>query len=627
MEMNEQNPPAEEHKPSTATGEDHKTPADDQSTEAHTDTEHVSEHDEDTHEDLHPEEHFTGLGKDELLAKMEEAHAGADPEHFRHTVRKLKDAYRELSKEELEAKRRAWEAQKEDEDDEFAPAPDARDERFEELLRKYNFRRTEYRRDREKMLKQNLQVKLGIIEELKQLHETSDSMQKAFDKLQDLQQRWRETGPVPQGYADDLWKSYHHHISRFYDVVKISRELRELDMKKNQELKEELIKKAEALKDEPTVKTALNQLRQLHSKWREIGPAPKDANDALWERFKVASDKIHERKGELEAELRVKREANLAAKTALCEEMEAFSAKTHDSHKSWQDANKACEAIFERWRGIGFVPKEDEDKTWKRFKEARNKFFRNREAFYAKQREEYKKNLDQKTELCAQAEALQNSTDWKNTANAFKKLQDKWKTIGPVPRKHSDKIWKRFKAAGDKFFESRGKQYAEADAAFKQNVTARETFIASLADVQLGDDMKANKEQVRKLQEEWNALGEMPRADRPRLENAFREAMGKVYEQLKEKAGGDETLLQRLKYEQLQQTERGRDQLYRERLHLQDRIKKLQGEIITLENNIGFFGKSKGAQSLVTDYQTKIDNAKAEVTQLKAKLKMIPRDQ
>ncbi|TND07814.1 MAG: hypothetical protein FD123_2804 [Bacteroidetes bacterium] len=628
MENNEENLPGDEQKLTPATETENNVTA--SLTEVQADialpaaTEH--DHEDDAHDDLHPEEDFSGLGKDELLQKMEECFAAADPEQVKHTVRKLKEIYREHAREELEAKKRAWEEQKEDEHDLFMPSADKRDERFEELLRKYNLKRTDSRRDREKQLKHNLQVKLTIIEELKQLHETSDSMQKAFDKLQDLQTRWREAGAVPQGYSDDLWKSYHHHIARFYDVVKISRELRDLDMKKNAELKEELIAKVEALKDVTSVRDALHQLRDLHAKWREIGFSAKETNDELWERFKAVSDKVHERRKELEAGLKVQREINLKAKIALCEEMEKMAETTYDSHKGWQDGNKAIEEVFGRWRKVGFVPKEDEDNTWKRFKEARNKFFRNRETFYGQQRDIFKENLQKKIALCEEAEKLQESTDWKNTANIYKKLQDKWKAIGPVSRKQSDRLWKRFKTAGDKFFENRGKHFAESDAALAANAQAREQFIAGMASVELTDNLKDNKAVIAKIQEDWNALGEMPRNDRNRLEAAFREAMSKVYELLKEKAGGDDKVLQRLKYEQLSQTENGRDQLYRERMNLQDRIKKLQNEINTLENNIGFFGKSKGAKNLVTEYQEKIDAAKTEVDKLKVQLKMIPRE-
>lgn len=626
MENHEQNLPGEEQKNSPATELQQHSAENTSAAEEKTMPESEQDHDDDAHDDLHPEEHFSGLGKDELLARMEECFAAADPEQVRHTVRKVKEAYRDISREENEAKKRAWEEQKEDDDDIFMPAADKRDERFEELLRKYNLKRTESRREREKQLKTNLQVKLTIIEELKQLHETSDSMQKAFDKLQDLQARWREAGQVPQGYADDLWKSYHHHIDRFYDVVKISRELRELDMKKNAELKEELIAKAEQLKEVASVRDALHQLRDLHVKWREIGMAMKDANDALWERFRAASDLVHEKRKELEESLKGQREENLKAKIALCEEMEKMAEATYDSHKGWQDGNKAIEEIFGRWRKVGFVPKDDEDKTWKRFKEARNRFFRNREAYYGKQRDVFRDNLAKKIALCEEAEKLSGSTDWKNTAGQYKKLQEKWKNIGPVSRKHSDKIWKRFKAAGDKFFDSRGKHFAEADAALAAHAQQREQFIAGLASVAFTDDMKENKATLARIQNDWNEMGEMPRNERNRIETAFRDAMAKLYEQLKEKAGGDETLLQRLKYEQLSQSEKGRDQLYRERTHIQDRIKKLQSEINTLENNIGFFSKSKGAQSLVGEYQQKIDAAKAEVDKLKAQLKMIPRD-
>jgi flagellin-specific chaperone FliS len=578
-----------------------------------------------THDELQAVEDFSGLDKPALLDKMEEAAKNPDTDAVKATVQKLKETFRELVREETEAKRRAWEATRESEDDTFEPANDPLSDRFEDLVKRYNQKRSELRRQKDVEQRRNYQKKLELLDELKALAETSESMNKAFDKLQDLQARWREIGQVPAANVNELRQNWQHHLDRFFDVVKISRELRDLDFKKNQELKNELIAKAEALKDEPSVRRALSLLHEIHEQWREIGPAGKEINDQLWEKFKAASDLVHERKNALLEDQKGKQLENLVKKQALCEKMEAEAAKTYDSHKGWQDANTVSEAIFAEWRTIGHVPKEDENKTWSRFKEARQKFFRARENFYAKQREEFKKNLDAKIALCEKAEALKESTDWKNGANQFKRLQDEWKKIGPVPRKVSEKTWQRFKAAADAFFENRNKQFKAADEQFKENAAKREALIAEANAANLPEDLNEARNVLGDFQKRWSEMPPSPRNERERIDNAWKAALDKLFGQLKEK-GGDENTLLRLKYDQLRQTEKGRDQLYRERMNLQDKIKRLQGEINTLETNLGFFGKSKGAQSLVADYQSKVDAAKAEVDKLKAQLKMIPRD-
>lgn len=582
------------------------------------------EHDN-QHDELQHTEDYSGLSKEELLKRMEEAVSNPDPDHVKGAVLKLKETFRELVREETDAKRRSWEATRESDDDKFEPAPDFVADKFEEYVKKYNQKRAEIRRVRDVEQRKNYALKMALVDELKALAESSESMNKAFEKLQALQSRYREIGPVPQANVDELRKVWQHHLDRFFDVVKISRELRELDFKKNQDLKADLITKVEALQDEPSVRRALNQLHELHEQWREIGPAPKEVNDQLWEKFKAASDKIHVRKQALLEDNKVKQQENLKAKQALCEKMEADAEKIENSHKAWQDANNAVEALFAEWRKIGHVPKEDEEQTWKRFKEARQKFFRNRESYYAKQREDFRKNLAEKIALCEKAEKLKDSTDWKNTALQFKRMQDDWKKIGPVPRKVSEKTWLRFKAAADAFFEGRNKQFAAADALLKENVAAREALIAEAAEASLGDDLASARAVLSDLQKRWAELKPAPRNDYERLESAWKKVQDQLFAKLKEK-GGDENTLQRIKYDQLKQTEKGRDQIFRERSNIQDKIKRLQAEITTIENNLGMFSKSKGAQSLVADYQSQVEKHKAEVDRLKTQLKQIPRE-
>lgn len=599
--------------------EQHESPEDvkDLNTAVHEEGEH--------HDELPTAEDFTSLSREELFAKLNDLANQSDLDPTRGSVQKVKELFREHTKEELEKKRREWEASKEDEHDVFMPSADKLADQFEEVLRKYNLKRTEQKRSREAETRTNLRRKIELLDELKALAESSESMNKAFDKLQDLQARWREVGAVPPANASELRNNWQHHLDRFFDVVKISRELRELDHKKNHELKEELIAKAEGIANEPSVRKSLDTLRVLHEQWKEIGPAAKDVNDQLWEKFKAASDAVHVRKQALLEDAKEKQGENLKLKTALVEKMDAEAAKEYKSHREWQEAGKTVEGLFEEWRKIGHVPKEDEDKTWKQFRDARLKFFKSREAYYGQQRETHKKHVDDKTALIARAEALKDSTDWKNTPIKYKQLQEEWKKTGPVPKKIGDKLWERFRGAADAFFQNKTKHFADQDANYKANSDAREAFINEQKAVVLPQELNEAKNVIAEQQKKWSELPYAARADKDRLDKEWKAVQDAMMSQLKER-GGDETTLQRMRIDQLRTSDKGREQLQRERMNINDKIKRLTGEINTLETNLGFFGKSKGAQALVADYQQKVDKARGEIDRLKAQLKQIPRE-
>jgi hypothetical protein len=577
------------------------------------------------HDELHPAEDFSSLSREELFAKLNDLANQTDLDPTRGSVQKLKELFREHTKEELEKKRREWEAAKEDEHDVFMPSPDTLSDKFEDVLRKYNQKRAEQKRLKEVETRNNLRRKIELLDELKALAESSESMNKAFEKLQDLQARWREIGPVPSANANELRNNWQHHLDRFFDVVKISRELRDLDHKKNHDLKEELIAKAEALANEPSVRKSLDSLRVLHEQWKEIGPAGKEVNEQLWEKFKAASDAVHVRKQALLEDAKEKQEENLKLKTALVARMDEEAAKTYKSHREWQEAGKVVEGLFEEWRKIGHVPKEDEDKTWKHFRDSRLKFFKSRESYYGQQRETHKKHIDDKMALIARAEAMKDSTDWKNTPQKFKQLQEEWKKTGPVPKKQGDKLWERFRGAADAFFQNKNKHFADQDATYKANSDAREAFINEQKSVVLPQDLNEAKNVMAEQQKKWSELPYAARTDKDRLDKEWKAVQDAMLAQLKER-GGDETTLQRMRYDQLKGSDKGREQLQRERMNIQDKIKRLTGEINTLETNLGFFGKSKGAQALVADYQQKVDKARAEIDRLKAQLKQIPRE-
>jgi len=574
-------------------------------------------------EELPSDEDFHGLSKAELINKLEEALKNEDLISHRNKVENIKEAFRALTKEEIEQKKKEFEETKEEPDEEFE-YHNPLNEKFDELYKEFNSKRNEQKKKREKYLNDNLKQKKEILEALKTLPENTSNISVGFEKLQSLQGLWRSIGPVPAGTADSLWKNYQFYVSKFFEGVKISKELRELDFKKNQELKNELIEKAEKLSQEPSIKRSLEQLPALQEKWREIGPVPKEATDELWNRFKAAADKIYDRKKEYLEQVGEKRRENQVAKMSLSEQLEKIAEVHYPTHKDWQDANDRVNHLMEAWKKIGFTPKEDKETAWSRFKAARQQFYENKEAFYNKNREEQNKNLEEKIKLCEQAEALKDSTDWRNTSNTLKNLQVKWKAIGPVSRKHSDKIWKRFRTACDHFFNAKAQQEAATEQELQKNIDAREQFIKNIESLELSEDPKENVNKLKELQAEWNALGEVPTSRKEQINKAYQKAVEAKMGSIAGKSGDSGHLFSRMKHEQMLQTEEGKRQLISLKSGLRERIKKLQAEVNQLENNIGFFGRSKNAQAMVVDFQQKIDRTKEEIKKLTDQMKAIP---
>lgn len=571
----------------------------------------------------HETEEYSGLGKVELIKMLEEVIAGGERSSGRINLQAIKELFVELSREEVENKKKEFINDGEKEED-FFLEKNPLDDEFESLLKKIHSQRHQQKKEKEKSLNDNLLLKQHIIEELKVLMKGGDNLSKAFQKFQALQSKWRETGNVPSQEANNLWQTYQFLTEKFFDAVKINKELRDLDLKKNLELKTELCEKAEKLMDEPSINKSMEAVKILQDKWKEIGSVAKESNDKIWERFKNATEPLFERKRLHLIQVRKKQEENLVSKKALCERIELMVAELNvNSHKQWQEESEKVAGLFSEWQKIGYVPKEDKGMTWKRFQNAQHKFHESREGFYSKSREDQTHNLELKTALCIEAEALQDNTDWNSTTETLKKLQVRWKTIGAAPRKYSDKVWNRFRAACDKFFENKAKHQAEQDQHLVMNVHIREKFISRIENLELSDDNKLNVEELRKLQAEWLTLGEIPYKQKETINISYRNTVDKVMEGLKTKTGGSHFLF-KLKYEQLLQTTQGKEQITRERFQLQDKIKKIQADVTQLENNLSFFGKSKNADVMKLEFQEKIDIGKAEIKSLNDQLKMIP---
>jgi len=376
-------------------------------------------------------------------------------------------------------------------EEEFKPEVDSFEQELKALFQQYKQKRAELNKDIEADKEANLKKKLEIIEEIKTLVNRKESINKTFLEFKELQQKWREIGVVPQANMKDLWENYHHHVENFYDYIKINKELRDLDLKKNLEEKINLCEKAEALILEPSVLKSFNNLQKYHDLWREIGPVPRDKKEELWERFKAATTQINKKHQDFFENRKSSQKKNLDAKTALCEKVEEILASNIDSHKDWEEKSKELVELQKYWRTIGFAPKKENTTVYERFRKACDSFFDQKREFYTKNKEEQTNNLQLKIDLCVQAEALKESTDWKKTTEEFINIQKKWKEIGPVPRKQSDIIWKRFRAACDAFFKQKSEFFSSKDSEQAENLKQKNELIDAVVNfVSEGNDEK-----------------------------------------------------------------------------------------------------------------------------------------
>ena len=404
------------------------------------------------------EDKFAGKGKEELVALFMRMLEEQPVQSIRRDVEALKIAFYRIRRAEVEAARRKFVEEGGSEED-FAPAVDGAEVQLKELFKEYRHRRDEFIANLEAEKEKNLQVKLGIIEELKELVNSDETLNHTFNKFRELQQRWKETGIVPQQNVKDLWETYNLHVENFYSFIKINKELRDLDLKKNYEQKIALCEQAEALVLEPSVVEAFHKLQKLHDEWRETGPVANEYKEVLWERFKAASSRINKQHQEHFESLKSKEQENLVAKTAICEEIEGIDFDALKTFKDWEEKNKEVIALQDKWKTIGFAPKKSNVKIFERFRAACDVYFNKKSAFYKNIKEEMEKNLELKKALCEKAEALKDSVEWKSTTEKMIALQKEWKTIGSVARKHSDVVWKRFISACDYFFEQKNKMF------------------------------------------------------------------------------------------------------------------------------------------------------------------------
>ena len=489
---------------------------------------------------------------------------------------------------------------------------------FKSIYSKYKSLRANFVQEQEKKKEDNYKEKLAIIEELKTLIEKQDDPNKTFPEFRNLQNKWRSVGPVPQANHADIYNTYKLYEEKFYDYVKISKDLRDLDFKKNLDVKLALCQKAEDLINEDNVVEAFKKLQKLHEEWKEYGPVDKENREQIWERFRQATSAVNKKhQAYFEGQKEVQKE-NLAKKTALCEKVEEIAQREITDSNMWNTLSKEIESIQKEWKTIGFASKKDNQKIYDRFRAACDNFFARKRDFYVEFKSVMQENIDKKIKLCEEAEALQDSTDWKKATDQLINLQKLWKESGPVSRKKSDQIWKRFRAACDHFFENKNKHFGTQDVEFDKNLEAKLALIEEVKNY-VSESDSADLAAFKDFQKRWESIGFVPFKMKDKVSEAYNSA-------LSEKFGDVKNQLSERRPRRSNRQERGnrQDRAPRsERDRLIQKFVKIEQEIATYENNIGFFAKSKNADALLEGLRKKIDVAKEELKQIEEQIKVI----
>ena len=565
------------------------------------------------------EDRFAGKSKEELVGLFARMLEEQPVQSIRRDVEALKIAFYRLRRAEVEAARRRFVEEGGAEED-FTPAVDGVETQLKELFREYRRRRDEFIANLEAEKERNLKIKLEIIEELKELVNSDETLNHTFTKFRELQQRWKETGIVPQQQVKDLWETYNLHVENFYNFIKINKELRDLDLKKNYEQKVALCEQAEALLLEPSIVEAFHKLQKLHDEWRETGPVANEYKEALWERFKAASSRINKQHQEHFEALKAEQVKNLGLKTELCVATEELAAQPLTTRKEWNRASDRLLEIQKTWKMIGFAPKKDNNRIYERFRTACDRFFEAKRQFYAGVKAEMEHNLQLKLELCEAAESLSGSEEWKKATDELIALQARWKQIGAVARRHSDAVWKRFRAACDKFFERKSAHFASVDGEHEENLRRK---LALLDEMEAADVKAGGYEVIRDFQRRWGEIGFVPIKQKDAVQKRYKAAVDALFSVLR--GSERDRSMDRFREKVSTLKASGDRRLRSERERLYNKVRQLEQEIALLENNIGFFAKSKNAEALVADVRAKIDRARGEMAAAIEKVKLIDR--
>ncbi len=503
----------------------------------------------------------------------------------------------------------------------FSPVPDVLNQKMSDLYTTFKQRSKAQQEQFEKELAQNALVKRNVIENIQGILDAGDAA-KHYNKVRDLMTTWKNTGPVPRSEASEINGTYKKLVDSFFDTMKVAHELRDLDMKKNYEAKVALCERAEELTTSPTVVKAFFELRELQARWKTIGHVQQELREPIWQRFRAAADVIYANFRSHEESSKGREEENYQAKLALCDEIEKLGEQTLTTLKTCEAAVKQVEELTQRWRKIGFAPKAVNDEVYARFRKGCDKIYDARRAIVKTVTSEFKQNLEKKTALCEQAEALANSTDWSSTTSTLVDLQKQWKKIGPVPHKDSDAIWTRFRAACDTFFNAKEKHFA-GDETMQENLVAKKALIEELKNATMPEDIDEHFKVLQDFQRRWNEIGYVPIKDKKAVNAEFSNLLNEQYDHLNTDDANRNLQRFKSRMEIVAEQEDGESELAIEQNRLVKRIAQAESDLVTLQNNVGFFAQSNKAASLIAEVNRKIKSAEDHIANLRAKLQVI----
>lgn len=506
--------------------------------------------------------------------------------------------------------------------DEYQSTDDQTAANYRKYINKYRENRKKYQEEQETVKLKNLASKQEILEELKKLIEADDTLKQTHEDFKVLQEKWKSIGEVPRAEINNLWQTYHFLVEKFFNKVKINRELRMLDLKRNLEQKIELCEKVEELLVDTSINDSFKRLQQYREQWRTIGPVPTDKNEEIWARFCNAAEQVDQRRKEFYDQRKEEMDKNLLAKTALCEKAEELTAKHPEKINAWNEISNELNDMLKVWKTIGPVPKDVNEEIWERFKSTLDKFFEAKKEHFENLKGEQANNYNLKVDLCLQAEAISKRDDWKKATEDLLKLQEEWKKIGTVPRKMSDKIWARFRSACDEFFARKTEYYSGKKGVEAENLAKKREIIEKVKQFEFGEDKEQNLAIIKDFQRQWMEIGHVPVAEKDKLYKEFRDTINAHFERLKVSVReAQETM-----YRERLKTVSGGDMskfVSEEKRDLQDKIQKLKADLILWENNLGFLANSKNATLLKEEFEKKMQSARQQIALLEAKLKIL----
>ena len=565
---------------------------------------------------------YSSYNKLQLVELLEETVNDSDVVKIKDKVTAIKVCFLKLNKEDRDKEMEQFILDGGDKDS-YEHKDDPLEVRFKAAFNIYKANKAKYNEILEQQKVDNHKQKLQILDELKQLIDSEETLKKTYDDFSALQERWKAIGQVPAAEISNIWNSYHFLVEKFFNKVKINRELRDLDLKKNLEAKIALCEKAEELLLEKSLTKSFKLLQKYHDEWKEIGPVPQDKKDEVWERFKNTTDKINQIRREHYAKIEEEQKANYDAKVAICEKIEEIVNEAATTINAYQKKSNEVNELFKLWKQVGPIHKKQSEEIWNRFKTSMNGFFESKKEFFSKLKVQQMENYNRKLQICVEVENLKDSTEWKKTTDYIKKLQEEWKAIGPVPKRHSDKVWKRFRSACDEFFKNKAEHFSGIKGEEEGNLKSKQEIIERIKAYELQKDRNQNMEAIRGFQREWMTIGHVPMKVKDAIQNEYRSLIDGLFDKMRINDNEATTAEYRNIVSGMKEDPDSRDKVRRERTNLQNRIQKLRDEIATLENNIGFFANSKQSEILKAEYEKKIQKIKNDVKVLEAKIKIL----